>query len=96
MLQPLARPLDNPHHPLIAWGRKHGLPTVSAMAGKLGISQPRLSQIILRKHRPSAELALTITEATNIPLRDLLRLTPSEKRAGITAGWAKSKRGRGR
>lgn len=87
-------PSTNPHHPLMLWGRRNDLPTISAIAERLGVSQPRLSQIINRKHRPTPELALRIIEQTGIDYRALVELTGAEKRAGVVATWKRKRRKR--
>lgn len=79
----------NPDHPLIIWGRENGRPTVTALADLLDVSGPRLSQIVTRRYRPSADLLVKMNRVTGVPFEHLLDLTPAEVRAGIRAGWEK-------
>ena len=91
MLRDLPRNQDNPHHPLLAWGRRHGFPTVTSLAKELEVSQPRLSAIVNRRHRPSGELALRIHKLAGIESRQLFDLTPAEVKAGVKRGWKRVK-----
>lgn len=79
----------NPNHPLLRWGRDNGHTSVTALADALGISRPRLSQIVTRKHRPAPALAVKIIRITGLAYEELAELTPAEIRAGVRAGWEK-------
>src|SRR5689334_1304767 len=85
-------PLGNPLHPLMVWARENEIASLKEMAERLGVSKSRLSQIVARKNRPNAELLLKIVRETSLPIEVLLDLTPAEIRAGVRAGWEKSKR----
>lgn len=79
----------NPLHPLVRWAKDNDVKSINRLAALLGISGPRLSQILTRKHRPSTELALQINRTTKIPLEALLEMTPAELNAKppVIAGW---------
>ena len=79
----------NPNHPLLKWGRENGYESITALADLLGVSRPRLSQIVTRRHRPAADLVMKIVRATGLEFEGILELTPAEIRAGVSAGWAK-------
>lgn len=87
-------PVDNPYHPLWKWSIAHGIKTVSELAAKLDIKRSSLSQILSRRHRPSAPVAWKLMKETGLGLEELLEPTAAEIRAGVKATYGKAKRRR--